>query len=235
MIAAVWAYWYWGAMDPREVVTYSVLCFVSIFAVVNPFRASTAMAMISETWTPKQRAVAVNRALLVAGAILFLAAWIGNHIIIRSQINMGGFRIASGLLLLATVIPSMVRNRPLDQQFGKYLGANAENALAIGITPIAIPLLANAPSLATVTLYSGEPHELWRRLANLAALLVTLVIAYFMMRFAPRVHGLFGERGSRFVTHVLHLTVASWAVDFTAVGVRDLLPLITSTPPALGG
>ena len=30
----------------------------------------------------------------------------------------------------------------------------------------------------------------------------------------------------------MDLTVAAWAVDFIAVGVRDLLPLITSTPPA---
>lgn len=221
-------------MDPREVITYWVLCFVSIFAVVNPFRASTAMAMISETWTGKQRASAVNRALIVAGALLLAGAWIGNHVIIRSQINMGGFRIASGLLLLAVVIPSIVRNRPLQEQFEKHLGSGPERALALGMTPVAIPLLANAPSLATVTLYSGEPHELWRRLVCLAAVVATLVITYLMLRFAHRVHALFGERGARFMTHVMYVTVASWAVDFIAVGVRDLLPLITETPPARG-
>jgi len=219
-------------MDPREVITYWILCFVSIFAVVNPFRASTAMAMISETWTAKQRATATNRALLITTAILFVAAWVGNHVIIRSQINLGGFRIASGLLLLAVVIPSMVRNRPLQDRFKKYLESDGEGALALGMTPFALPLLCNAASVATVTLYSGEPHELWRRMVNLSALLLTLFFAYVMMRFAPRVNGLFGERGSRFVTHVMDLTVAAWAVDFIAVGVRDLLPLITSTPPA---
>lgn len=219
-------------MDPREVVTYWILCFVSIFAVVNPFRATTAMALVSQTWTAKQRAAATNRAMLITAALLFTGAWIGNHIILRSQINMGGFRIASSLLLLAIVIPRMVRNRPIDEAVADHIKADGAGALSLGLTPFAIPLLCNAASVATVTLYSGEPNELWRRLVNVSALGLTLLIGYAMMRMAPRVHGLFGERGSRFITHMMDLTIAAWAVDFIAVGVRDLLPLILNTPPA---
>jgi small neutral amino acid transporter SnatA (MarC family) len=221
-------------MDARQIITYWILCFVSIFAVVNPLRATTLTAMMTEGWTAGQRKLAVHRALLVAGAVLFSAAWIGNHVILRSNIHIGGFRIASGLLLLATVIPRMVRNRPLETGFTRYLGVSAESALGLGVTPLAFPLLCGIASIATVTLYSGEPNELWRRMTTLAALGLTLAIVWVMMRSAPRFHAFFGERGSRYATHALDLTVAAWAVDFTAIGVRDLLPLVTSTPPAGG-
>jgi len=219
-------------MSAREVITYWLLCFVSIFAVVNPFRATTVLALLSESWTPKERAQATHRAILVSAAILFVAGWIGNHILLRSGIHLGGFRIASGLLLLATVIPDMVRNRPLTRWTEQY--ADAKDPLRLGVAPLAIPLLCSAGSVATVTLYSGEITELWRRVVTLSTLGLTLLIAFVMMRLAPKVHALLGELGSRFVGHAMNLTVAAWAVDFIAVGVRDLLPLVLGTPPAGG-
>lgn len=219
-------------MDPQQVITYWILSFVSIFAVINPLRAATITAMISDGWTAAQRSRATRRALVITAAILFCAGWIGNHIILRSQINIGGFRIASGLLLLAIVIPRMARNRPLFERFAQHIPASGSQALAIGIFPLSIPLLCNPASVATVTLYSGEPYELWRRAVTLSALGLTLAIAWLLLRFAPRVHDFFGERGARFATHVMDLTVAAWAVDYMAVGIRDLLPLVTSTPPA---
>ncbi|PIE05638.1 MAG: hypothetical protein CSA75_03705, partial [Sorangium cellulosum] len=108
-------------MDVGEIVSYWVLCFVSIFAVLNPFRMSTTVALVCDGWTSKQIAFVSRRVLMIVGAILFTGAWIGNHIIIRSQINMGGFRIASGLMLLAVVIPRMVKNRPFTDHVIKYM------------------------------------------------------------------------------------------------------------------
>ena len=221
-------------MDARQVVTYWVLCFVSILAVVNPLRASTLTALITEGWTSDQRKRAVHRALVVAIGVLFCSAWIGNHVILRSGIHLGGFRVASGLLLLAIVVPRMARDRPLQTAFTRHIGASVNNAHGIGVFPLAFPLLCGIAPIATVTLYTGEPNELWRRVTTLVALAVTLVIAWALMRCAPRVHAFVGERGSRIVCHVLDLTVAAWAIDFSAVGVRDLLPLVLLTPPAGG-
>jgi len=219
-------------MDSRQIITYWILCFVSFFAVINPFRATTWTAMATEGWSEEQRKRAVHRALLVASAVLFCAAWIGNHVIIRSNIHLGGFRVASGILLLTTVIRRMVLNRPFDLQQVK--GISEDRALELGFAPLAFPLLSGIAAIATVILYTGEPTELWRRGTTLVALGLTLVLAWGMMRAAPRIHAFWGEQGSRIITHGLDLTIAAWAVDFTAVGVRDLLPLILGTPPAGG-
>ena len=224
-------------MDSRQVITYWVLCFVSIFAVINPLRVTSLTALFTEGWADRQRKAAVHRALIVAAIVLFSAAWTGNHLIIRSGIHLGGFRIASGLLLLAIVIPRMARDRPLSAVFTKHtgsMGLNETRALDLGLFPLAFPLLCGIAPIATVTLYSGEPTELWRRVTTLAALALTLAVAGVMMRIAPRVHGFMGERGSRYTSHVLDMSVAAWAIDFSAVGVRDLLPLVLSTPPAGG-
>ncbi|MCL2823549.1 MAG: hypothetical protein FWD57_06120 [Polyangiaceae bacterium] len=233
-------------MDTRQIITYWILCFVSIFAVINPLRAATATALLSDGFTDAQRKAAVGRALFVAAAVLFTAGWIGNHLIIRSGIHLGGFRIASGLLLLGIVIPRMVRDRPLSAVLSRYLGTKTGNPTDnstdtptkstsdLSVFPLAFPLLCGIAPIATVTLYSGEPNELWRRITTLTALALTLAIAWVLMRCAPCVHGFLGERGSRYASHVLDMSIAAWAVDFSAVGVRDLLPLVLSTPPAGG-
>ena len=221
-------------MDTRQVVTYWVLCFVSILAVVNPLRATIGAFWLTSGWQPGQRKQAVHRALWVASAVLFCAAWIGNHLLIRSGIHLGGFRIASGLLLLAIVVPRMARDQSIEASFSRYRSEQSCDSRGLGLFPLAFPALCGVAPIATVTLYSGEPEELWRRVTTLTALALTLLIAFVMMRNASRVHEFLGERGSRVVSHVMDLSVAAWAVDFTAVGVRDLLPLVMNTAPAGG-
>ncbi len=211
---------------------YGTLCFISIFAVVNPVRSTAALAIAGKDWSDRECVRAARRAVIVAAAILFGAGWIGNHVILYGGIQLGGFRIASGIILLSFVLRQLLRNRPLDTLIPTDHNDQNGTVRKFGVSPLAIPLLAGIGSVATVVLYTGETWELWRRLVTFAALGITLLIAYLMMGRARRIYEALGELGARYLSHLLALTVAAWAVDFIAVGIRDLLPLIISTPPA---
>ena len=217
-------------MNAHEVLTYWVLVFVSIFGVLNPLRAGEIMALNTVDWQSEQRSRAAAQAVVTSGVILFVAAWIGNHIIFRSYIHTGGFRVASGLLIVVWVLRELIADEPLQRWIERSGVSRVTNDF--GRHPIGTTLLSGPPAMATVVLYSGETGELWRRLVTLVALAVVLAISYGTLRWSHKLHALFGEVGARYTSHAIRLTVLSWAVDFTAVGVRDLLPLVLHTPPA---
>lgn len=218
-------------MSAREIASYGVLCFVSIFAVVNPLRATAVFATLSEGWDATERRRVVRRAIAVAAALLFGVAWVGKHIIVHAGIQVGGFRVASGLLLLGWALRQMLHDGPLGSELADSQTAE-KSPLALAVSPVAIPLLAGVAPVATVVLYTGESQELWRSVVTMIALGLTLVIAYGMLRKAAQIRRALGELGARWLSRLLALTVAAWGVDFIAVGVRDLLPLILTTPPA---
>ena len=66
----------------------------------------------------------------------------------------------------------------------------------------------------------------------MAAVIATAVIAYGLLRIGDRVRAELGDAGLTWVTIAMNLVTLAWVADFTAIGVRDLLPLILTTPPA---
>jgi len=219
-------------MDLREIVDYWLLCFVSIFAVVNPLRAAEAFHRSFDGVSPTEARRAARTAVLVAFAVLFPAAWVGNHLIAFSGIRVGGFRVAACVLILAWVARDMLRDHPWPASTPAPAVSDAASPQEKAVVPFGIPLLAGAPSIATVTLYSGETHELWRRLVTIAALAVTLGATWVALAAARHLVRALGSNGIRYITHAMGLTIAAWCVDFIATGIRDLLPLILQTPPA---
>lgn len=215
-------------MDSREVVTYTLLCFVSILAVVNPIRAAAASLELGSKWTTSEREFVSGRAVFASGALLFLGGWVGNHLLIRSGIHLGGFRVAGSLLVLITSLRLLLHSSEPTRQVQE----SGTEPARVAISPLAFPLLASAPALATVTMYSGETSELWRRFVALGAMVVCLLIAYAALRWARQLRAFLGMPGELVVQQVLALSSAAWAVDFLVIGVRDLLPLLTQTTPS---
>ncbi|MCA9641690.1 MAG: hypothetical protein H6718_18390 [Polyangiaceae bacterium] len=210
----------------REVLTYWALVLVSVLGVANPIRLSGSLALLGDALAESERRAAIRRACLLSLALLLAGAWIGNHVVLYVGIKTGGFRAACSLLVLALCLSEVLRNRPLGGGWPETPGVR-ELAQELSLSG-----LAAAPVLGTVVIYSGETQELWRRGVTLSAVCVALGLSFLLLRLGPKLLEHFGERGMRWLGHVLRLTAAGWAVDFFSIGVRDLLPLITSTPPA---
>ena len=64
----------------------------------------------------------------------------------------------------------------------------------------------------------------------MAAVIGTAVIAYALLRIGDRVRAELGATGVVWVSIAMNLVTLAWVADFTAIGVRDLLPLILPSP-----
>jgi small neutral amino acid transporter SnatA (MarC family) len=173
---------------------------------------------------------------LLAGGVLLATAWTASGIVHAANIHTGGLRVGAGLLLIALMLSDTVRIGSAAAQPATAsgpvealpAGGDDEHAAARSTAS----RLANAGTLATVALYSGEWFELWRRGVAMAAVIATAAVAYGLLRIGDRVRAELGDAGLTWVTIAMNLVTLAWVADFTAIGVRDLLPLILTTPPA---
>ncbi len=90
----------------------------------------------------------------------------------------------------------------------------------ISVFPLAIPLIADPSSLATVLLYTDNADFLTVA-AVMAVLLVVLLLVLTSLLLASRVTRVFGETGANVFARVLGVILAALAVQFVLDGIRE--------------
>jgi multiple antibiotic resistance protein len=214
-----------------EILSFSLLCLTSVFFIVNPLTAAPVFLSLTQEWDHAARKRAALRATLVALCTLVVFALTGTLIFQLFGISIGAFRVAGGILLLRVAM-DMLHGRPSTTKSTAADHEAAADKDSISISPMGIPQLAGPGAIATVILLPGEPRELWRILPVLLAIFVTMLSAYFVLRGADRLQRFIGQSGSRILAKVMGLLIAAVSMQFVALGVRDLLPLILSQLPA---
>jgi multiple antibiotic resistance protein len=208
-----------------DVVAFCLLSFTSVFFIVNPFGAVPVFLALTTGWDGRERRRAALRSVLIAGGVLTAFLLAGNLIFRLFGISLGAFRLAGGLLLLKVAMDMLHGQTSRTKSTAEDHAAVATHD-DIGVTPMGVPQLAGPGSIATVILLPGEPRELWRFFPVIGAVLLTLLLAWVLMRYADRVLGIIGESGARILSKIMGLLIAAVAVQFLAYGVRDLLPVI---------
>jgi multiple antibiotic resistance protein len=159
--------------------------------------------------------------------VLVVFALTGNLVFRLFGVTLGAFRLAGGILLLRVAM-DMLHGQPTATKSTIEDHREAAAKDDIATTPLGIPQLAGPGSIATVILLPGDPRVPWRIIPVLAAIAVTLIVAYLVLRGAERVQRLIGQSGTRIMSKIMGLLIAAVAIEFAAGGVKELLPMIVS-------
>ena len=77
----------------------------------------------------------------------------------------------------------------------------------IAVFPLAIPLLSGPGSIVSVFMLSDQAHGFESGFGLYAAILLTSVIAYFVLREAHRVIGMLGQIGINVISRLMGLVL----------------------------
>jgi len=218
-------------MDTATLVWYGALVFWSLLCVVDPIGGAATFLATTRDRSAQERRRLAGRAVAIGGLVLAAGILFGPELLFRVGIHTAGFRIGCGLLLLVPIVAEWGKGAHAFATAPLPVDADAP-AARLAVTPLGFPLVASTSALATAILYAGEWDEGWRRGVTAACVVLTLAITWAAFRAAERLGAWLGPGGTRFATSVQKLTVAAWAVDFIATGVRDFLPFVLHTPPA---
>jgi multiple antibiotic resistance protein len=207
-------------MSHLEILTFSLVTFSGIFAVVDPFTAVPVFLVMTAGQTTPERTQIARRASVAAGLILIGFALAGGLLFKFFGVTLPAFKIAGGLLLLLMAI-DMLRAQPSRTRGSPEETAAGVDRQDIAVFPLATPLLAGPGSIATTMVFMSRSTQWWQALPVMASILVTCIASYWLLRGAHLIDRVLGRTGMNVLNRVMGLILAAIAVQFMVDGLGE--------------
>ena len=198
---------------------YLVSALVTLLVVVDPIGLAPVFAGLTAGLPPKAQRQVARRACLIAGAVLFGTALVGDALLHSLGITSPAFEIAGGLLLFL-VATEMVLGTRLQQQSKTAEQAVEDHVRNIAAFPIAIPLMAGAIA-ATALLSAAAYSVMW-------VLLILVIVAvcgatFLVFASASEISRFLGITGNVVLSRLLGMILAALAVQYVIDGIRAVI------------
>lgn len=188
-----------------------VKTFIAVFVLADALGNLPLVLVLTKGMTPEERNKVIDKAIIVAIAVLLIFAFAGQLILNYLQISMASLRVAGGLLLLLISL-QMLR--------GELTTPILESGRDVAITPLALPLLAGPGTLTTVMLLTSEspnPH-----LSVVLGIVAAMFATWLILRLATWIENLIGVEGGVIITQLFGFLLAALAVEIGSDGIREL-------------
>lgn len=195
-------------------ISFGVLCFSSLFTVIDPLAAVPLFASLTQGEDKKAvRRIAV-RSSAVALGVLLVFALSGAFVFRLFGITIDAFRIGGGLVFLMIGLP-MLR--------GGH--ATARAALAgkdPSVVPLGVPIITGPGAITTVMVLMGQSTSAWHGAALIAATVLVLVATCAILLVSPTILRRIGPTGLELLTRVMGLIVVVIGVQLVLDGIRPI-------------
>ena len=194
-------------------VDFSVLvkAFVAVFVLADAVGNAPLFLVLTKGMEPEQRNSVVDRASVVATAVLLGFAFVGQSLLNYLEISIGSLRVAGGLLLL------LIALRMLEGELDTPV---VDRERDVAITPLALPLLAGPGTLTTVMLLMSESPT--AHLSVVIGIVSAMIVTWFIVRQSTRVDRWIGAEGAVIITQLLGFLLAALAIEIGSGGIREL-------------
>tara|TARA_B110000467_G_C18332850_1_gene494783 strand:- start:337 stop:951 length:615 start_codon:yes stop_codon:yes gene_type:complete len=196
-----------------------MLCFSSLFALINPIGLVPIFLSITENYNRKERDIIAIKAVIFSFFILILFSFIGEFIFSFYNITVDGFRIAGGILLFKISLDmleskrSRTRTTPVEQK-------EAEQKDEIAYSPLGIPLIAGPGAIASIMILSSETNSYIDSITLLISLSLVLFMTFLIFKISKMLSKNFGKSGLRIMQRIMGLILMTISIEFILKGIK---------------
>jgi multiple antibiotic resistance protein len=202
--------------------THFLVSLSAVFFVVDPIGVVPIFLAITAGDSEEKIRRTALRACIVAGGLLIFFAVFGGVIFQVFGVSLAAFRVAGGILLLITAL-DMLRARPSETRTSRTEEQEGVAKEDVALVPLAMPLLAGPGAIASAMVLMSKGGKLSMSLPVLAAIVLTFVASYYILRASHFVQRVLRKSGVAILERVMGLILAAIAVQFMADGAKDLL------------
>ncbi|WP_394825131.1 MarC family protein [Pendulispora albinea] len=203
--------------------TYALLCFGSLFSIVDPFAALPVFLALTGGQPPESQKRTALRASLTVLVLLLTFGLAGSLIFKFFGITMSAFKIAGGIVLFGLGL-EMMRAKDSPMRSTKEERHEAEAKQDVGVIPIGIPLLSGPGSIATTMVLVGKSEGPAQHVAIFIAIGAVAFFTFLILRSATLVERVLGRTGINLIGRIMGLILAALAMQFIIDGVREAFP-----------
>ena len=203
-------------------IEFFILCFSSLFTLINPIGIVPIFISITENYSQNERNKVAVKSIVFSFFILIIFAFIGELIFSFYSITIDAFRIAGGILLFKISLDmieskrSRTRTTPQEQH-------EAEEKDEIAYTPLGVPLIAGPGSIASIMILSSEAPEYSQKITLLLALILVLIITFVIFNLSKILSKTLGKSGLRIVQRIMGVILMVISIEFVIKGVEDTI------------
>ncbi|TVQ19151.1 MAG: MarC family protein [Leptolyngbya sp. DLM2.Bin15] len=188
-----------------------VQTFVAVFVLADALGNAPIFIILTKGMDAAQKRRVVDRASVVATAVLLGFAFGGQAILGYLHISMASLKVAGGLLLLLIA---------LDMLQGGMDTPVVDEERDVAITPLALPLMAGPGTLTTVMILMSESPT--ARTSVVGGIISAMIVTWFIVRQSSRIDRWIGAEGAVIITKILGFLLAALAVEIGSGGIREL-------------
>ena len=187
--------------------------FIALFVIMDPIGNLPIIINLTKGMPLKEVKKNIDRAVFVAGILLFVFLFLGLKIFEFFRIDINSFQIAGGIVLLIIGILYV---------FGSSLKYVKHHGTDLTV-PIGTPLLTG-PGVITTTIILVKENG---TLVTVIAAFLTLLATWLILIHSSKLYKILGEHWTNVISRVMGIILAAIAVKFITNGVLNVItPLI---------
>lgn len=209
-------------------IDFALSAFAAIFAIVNPVGNLTFFVALTEGYSLEDKIKVIKKVIMVASITLLVFALAGNTIFTLFHTSIPAFRIAGGLLLFSIAFVMVQGGRPGAKLTEKDKTEALEKEM-VGAVPLGVPMFAGPGSITTVMVFMADASspdvDLVKIGIILLAIMATMVVSYFLLRYSGRITRRMGRTGAAAFSRIMGLILAAIAVQIVIMGIFGVIDL----------
>jgi len=208
---------------------FAILCFVTLFTMVNPLPVVPIYLAMTSTLSPPQARRAALRATTTALLIMLVFAVGGRFIFQFFHISTDSMRIVGGVLFFLIGF-EMLQGRPTRTKHDDE--SAAEFVEDIAITPLGTPMLAGPGTIVSVILLMNESRTVLHRVELFVAMFLVIALTFLILVNGQRILSRIGSSGNKVLTRLMGLIVMVIAVESFFAGLSPIVrSMLHGAPP----
>jgi len=198
---------------------------VTFFVVIDPIGVAPIFASLTEGSSAKHRRTMAIKSVLIATAVLFGFAYLGEWLLSALHISLDAFRAAGGVLLFLIALDMIFEKRTERREERAEALNEADSDIPgthedISVFPMAIPMLAGPGAIASIMLFMNEAESFGGQLMVFVGMGANLLLCLGLFLAVGAIMKLIGDTLAAMITRILGVILAALAAQFMFDGIR---------------
>ena len=192
-----------------------LLVFGALFSVMNPFGSVPIFVSLTKEDSVKERQRVALWTSINVLIILLISFFVGKFVLLFFGISLNSLKIAGGLIIATSGFAL------LKGEFTKHKGMKRENVQEdittrddIALTPLALPMIAGPGTISLLITYNQEYRGWENVVAILAAILLSSVTIFLILRSSYLIADKLGASGINALSRIIGFIVIAIGIEF---------------------
>jgi multiple antibiotic resistance protein len=191
-----------------------LLILAALFSIMNPLGTVPVFLSLTQGKDRKQiKSIAFYTSLNVL-IILLVSFFLGKYLLIFFGISIQSLKIAGGLIIATSGFALLTGSFNKHKGMKKSVSDDAQKRSDISLTPLAIPMLAGPGTISLLITYNQAYTNIADISILVAALFVTSIIIYFILKSADIILKFLGASGLNALSRIIGFIVIAIGVEY---------------------